>query len=215
MLRTESGNLPWTGIIYNNINRYECQGLSILNIFSIVSGLSGSAFYRVQVGIGVGIDSRGLLHLFLMDRVASLTEFRQHRHDAGQQGFAVSVFLSRKGTAPVQDILKGAALERRTSDHLKIAPLITVGRIYRCLWRFLVGLPARREKFPGPLITFLFGFNAARSIARLSSGKVQIEESTLDFAPRKGWRMEKKLGKNWNPFYICRDVWGSMVSDYG
>ena len=62
-----------------------------------------------------------------MHRVASLPEFRQHRHDAVQQSLAVRVLLRRKRSADLQDILNGAALQRGPACDLKVAPAISAG----------------------------------------------------------------------------------------
>ncbi len=40
----------------------------------------------VGVGIGIGIDPCCVLRRILMNSIASLPEFRQHRHDAIGQG---------------------------------------------------------------------------------------------------------------------------------
>ena len=81
----------------------------------------------VGVGIGIGIDSYGVWRRGLMYRVASLSEFRQHRHDAVQHRLAVRVLIRREGSTHVQDILSGAALQRGTACDLKIATAIAIG----------------------------------------------------------------------------------------
>jgi hypothetical protein len=62
-----------------------------------------------------------------MNRVASLPEFRQHRHDTVEQCLAGRILLSRLRPAHLQDVLHGTALQRGTTRNLEIAPSITVG----------------------------------------------------------------------------------------
>jgi hypothetical protein len=81
----------------------------------------------VGVGIGIGIDSDCVLWLVLKHAVASLPEFRQHRHDAVPQSFMGCVPFWRKRPTDLQGIPDGAAaLQRGTACNLEIASSISV-----------------------------------------------------------------------------------------
>ena len=64
----------------------------------------------IGVGVGIGFVLACVLRPVLMNGIVSLSEFRQHRHDAIQQSFAGRVLLRRKCPANLQNVLNRSAL---------------------------------------------------------------------------------------------------------
>ena len=64
-----------------------------------------------------------------MNGIAALAKLGQHGHDPVEQSLRFLVFLSRKGSADFQNILRRAALQCRAPSNFEVTPAIAIRRL--------------------------------------------------------------------------------------